>query len=116
MCFHQSHYTNFKPFIPKWFVGWTSLFPNLVSWRFNAIQTKGDDPLDVFLKQHALGCSRVSITLTLPPLKLSYQEKKQHKVLKGFATKAKYNGYYGLSALIINDKGLALPTKALMTI
>ena len=111
VCFHQSHYTNFKAFYTEMVCRyWTSLFPNLVSYeRFNAIQTKVMIPLMFYLKQHALGCSRGINYIDSTTIKACHiKREKQHKVLKGFATKGKSTmGYFfGFKLhLIINDKG-----------
>lgn len=111
ICFHQSHFTNFKAFYNEMVCTyWVHLFPNLITYeRFNAIQDKVMIPLMFYLKHYGLGCSRGINYIDSTSLKACHiKREKQHKVLKHFATKGKstMGWFYGFKLhLIINDKG-----------
>ncbi|MBI1305584.1 MAG: IS982 family transposase [Bacteroidetes bacterium] len=111
VCFHHSHFTNFKAFYNELVVRyWTDLFPDLVSYeRFNSIQHKVMIPLMLFLKTRALGASRGINFIDSTTLKSCHIKREhQHKVLKGFASKGKstMGWFFGFKLhLIINDKG-----------
>jgi hypothetical protein len=111
ICFHHSHYTNFKAFYNKMVRRyWTHLFPDLVSYeRFNQTQQKVIIPLLLYLKQYGLGCSRGINFIDSTTLKVCHiKREKQHKVMKGFATKGKatMGWFYGFKLhLVINDMG-----------
>jgi len=111
VCFHQSHYTNFKAFykehVQKY---WTHLFPELVTYeRFNHIQSKVLIPLMLFLKYNGLGHSRGINFIDSTTIKVCHiKREKQHRVFKGFASKGKgtLGWFYGFKLhLIINDRG-----------
>lgn len=111
ICFHHSHYTNFKAFyntmVKRY---WTHLFPDLVAYeRFNQTQHKVIIPLLLYLKLHGLGCSRGVNFIDSTTIKVCHiKREKQHKVMKGFATKGKstMGWFYGFKLhLVINDMG-----------
>lgn len=111
ICFHHSHFTNFKAFYNELVRRyWTHLFPDLISYeRFNQTQPKIIIPLLLYLKQDGLGCSRGINFIDSTTIKVCHiKREKQHKVMKGFATKGKatMGWFYGFKLhLIINDKG-----------
>ena len=111
ICFHHSHYTNFKSFYNEMVRRyWMHLFPDLVSYeRFNQTQQKVIIPLLLFLKQYGLGCSRGINFIDSTTIKACHiKREKQHKVMKGFAAKSKgtMGWFYGFKLhLVINDMG-----------
>lgn len=111
ICFHLSHYTNFKAFYKEYVCQhWTELFPDLVSYeRFNQTQKKILIPLIVYLSKGCLGKSRGINFVDSTPLKVCHiKREKQHRVFEGVATKSKgtMGWYFGFKLhLIINDKG-----------
>ena len=60
ICFHLSHYTNFKAFYCEYVCRhWSDHFPDLVSYeRFNQTQYRVLIPMIVFLKTNCVGYSR----------------------------------------------------------
>lgn len=111
ICFHQSHYTNFKAFYLEMVSRyWTDMFPDLVTYqRFNQIQHKVMIPMMVYLKNHALGLSRGINFVDSTAIKVCHiKREKQHKVFKELASKGKgtLGWFYGFKLhLVINDKG-----------
>ena len=86
ICFHHSHYTNFKAFYKEMVCRyWTHLFPDLVSYeRFNQTQHKVLIPLLLYLKQHALRCSRGINFIDSTSIKVCHiKREKQHQVMNG---------------------------------
>ena len=111
ICFHLSHYTNFKAFYKEYVsVHWIDLFPDLVSYeRFNQSQKKLFIPMLVLLKNQCLGSSRGINFIDSTTLKVCHiKREKQHRVFKHIATKGKgtMGWFYGFKLhLIINDRG-----------
>lgn len=111
VCFHRSHYTNFKAFYKEMVsVYWTDMFPELVSYeRFNAIQHKVMIPLMIYLKNYGLGRSRGINFVDSTTIKVCHiKREKQHKVFNGYAAKGKgtLGWFFGFKLhIIINDKG-----------
>lgn len=114
ICFHLSHYNNFKAYYNEYVrVYWRELFPGLVSYeRFNQTQKKIVIPLMLFLNHCCLGKSRGINFIDSTSLKVCHvKREKQHRVFKGIATKTKgtMGWYFGFKLhLVINDKGEVL--------
>lgn len=111
VCFHQSHYTNFKAYYKRLVLKyWSDLFPDLVSYeRFNQSQHKVMIPLMMFLKTQAMGqSSGINFIDSTKLIVCHIKREKQHKTFKDFATKGKgtMGWFYGFKLhLIINDRG-----------
>jgi len=111
ICFHLSHYTNFKAFYTEYVcVHWKDLFPDLISYeRFNQSQKKLFVPLLVFLKTQCLAACRGISFIDSTTLKVCHiKRENQHRTFKNIATKGKgtMGWFYGFKLhLIINDKG-----------
>ena len=109
--FHLSHYRNFKAFYIEYVQRyWLDYFPNLVSYeRFNQSQKKLIIPFILFLNHTCLGKSRGINFIDSTPIRVCHiKREKQHKVLKGLASKGKgtMGWFYGFKLhIIINDQG-----------
>lgn len=111
ICFHLSRIHNFKAFYKMYLAKhYKHLFPDLVSYeRFVQSCPKVMVAMMVFLKTNALGLCRGICFIDSTPIKVCHiKREKQHRVMKGFATKGKstMGWFFGFKLhLIINDKG-----------
>lgn len=109
--FHLSSITNFKAYYKLYLSKHCKhLFPKLVSYeRFVLSSKKIMIPMMVFLKTNALGACRGISFIDSTPIRVCHPKReKQHKVMKGLATKGKstLGWFIGFKLhLIINDKG-----------
>ena len=114
ICFHLSHYTNFKAFYTEYVcVHWIDLFPDLVSYeRFNQTQQRVLVHMLVYLKTQCLAASRGINFIDSTPLRVCHiKREKQHQVFKHIASKGRgtMGWFYGFKLhLIINDQGQIL--------
>lgn len=111
ICFHLSHINNFKAYYKLYLSKhYKHLFPDLVSYeRFVQSSQKVMVALMVFLRTNALGACRGISFIDSTPIRVCHQKReKQHKVMRGYATKGKstLGWFFGFKLhLIINDKG-----------
>lgn len=111
ICFHLSHYTNFKAFYNHRVKAyWQDYFPGLVSYeRFNCLQKRLIVPFVVLLKYRCMGkCRGINFIDSTPIRACHIKREKQHKVFCDIATKGKstMGWFYGFKLhLVINDKG-----------
>lgn len=109
--FHLSRIENFKAYYKLYLSKhYKHLFPHLVSYeRFVQSSHKVIVPLMVFLRTNALGaCRGISFIDSTRIRSCHIKREKQHKVMKGLATKGKstMGWFFGFKLhLIINDKG-----------
>ena len=114
ICFHHSHYVDFKAFYQQYVCKhWNHLFPQLVSYeRLNHLQGRVMVPLILYLKNYALGASSGINFVDSTTLNVCHvKREKQHKVMKGLATKGKstMGWFFGFKLhLVINDRGEVL--------
>lgn len=109
--FQLSKINDFKSFYTLYLSKYCKdLFPNLISYeRFVQSSAKVMVPLMVFLKTNALGSCRGISFIDSTTVKVCHiKGEKQHKVMKGIASKGKstMGWFFGFKLhLIINDKG-----------
>ncbi len=111
ICFHLSRIDNFKAYYSLYLSKhYKHLFPDLVSYeRFVQSSGKVMVSLMVFLRTNALGaCRGISFVDSTKIQVCHIKREKQHKVMKGLASKGKstMGWFFGFKLhLIINDRG-----------
>lgn len=109
--FHLSRVTNFKSYYKLFLCKHCRhLFPDLISYeRFVQTSQRVMIPLLVFLRTNALGaCRGISFIDSTTIKSCHIKREKQHKVMKGLASKGKstMGWFFGFKLhLIINDQG-----------